>query len=50
MKEFAVPGAKSAMVICPGGGYHVKVNHEKDNIAAIFNAAGIAAYILDYRR
>ena len=49
VKEFAVPGAKSAMVICPGGGYHVKVNHEKDNIAAIFNAAGIAAYILDYR-
>ena len=49
VKEFAVPGARSAMVICPGGGYHVKVNHEKDNIAAIFEAAGIAAYILDYR-
>lgn len=49
VKEFAVPGATSAMVICPGGGYHVKVDHEKDNIAAIFTAAGIASYILDYR-
>ena len=49
VKEFAVAGAKSAMVICPGGGYKVKVDHEKDNIAAIFTAAGVAGYILDYR-
>ena len=49
VKEFPVPGARSAMLICPGGGYRVKVDHEKDNIAKIFVNAGIAAYILDYR-
>ena len=49
VKEFAVNGAKGALVIVPGGGYSCKVDHEKDNIAAIFNAAGIAGYVLDYR-
>ncbi len=49
VKEFAVPGAKGALVIIPGGGYSCKVDHEKDNIAALFNGAGIAGYVLDYR-
>jgi acetyl esterase/lipase len=49
VREFAVPGARSAMVICPGGGYGCKVDHEKDPIARIYEQAGIASYILDYR-
>ena len=49
VREFAVSGARSAMVICPGGGYGCKVDHEKDPIARIFERAGIAGYILDYR-
>ncbi|MBR3503095.1 MAG: alpha/beta hydrolase [Clostridia bacterium] len=49
VKEFTAPGAKGALVIVPGGGYSCKVDHEKDNIAAIFGAAGVAGYVLDYR-
>ena len=49
VREFAVSGARSAMVICPGGGYGCKVAHEKDPIAKIYEQAGIAGYILDYR-
>ena len=49
VREFAVSGARSAMVICSGGGYGCKVAHEKDPIAKIYEQAGIAGYILDYR-
>lgn len=47
--EYAVDGAKSAMVICPGGGYSCKVDHEKEPIADIYTRAGISCYVLDYR-
>lgn len=49
VKEYAVPGAKSAMIVCPGGGYGCKVDHEKEPVARVFNSAGISAYVLDYR-
>ncbi len=49
VREFAVPGARSAMVICPGGGYGCKVDHEKDPIAKLYEKEGIAGYVLDYR-
>ena len=49
VKEYAVPGAKSAMIVCPGGGYGCKVDAEKEPVVRVFNAAGISAYVLDYR-
>ena len=49
IKEFKVPGAPGAVVVVPGGGYVGKAPHEGDPIAEMLNAAGIPAYVLDYR-
>ncbi|MBU3743070.1 MAG: alpha/beta hydrolase [Sediminibacterium sp.] len=41
---------KSAIVICPGGAYaHLAWEKEGTVVAAIFNAAGIDAFVLRYR-
>lgn len=47
--EFAVPGSRGAVVVCPGGGYAMKADHEGAPIAEMLNRAGISAYVLDYR-
>jgi acetyl esterase/lipase len=40
----------SAVIICPGGGYHVLViNREGRKIAREFNNHGVAAFVLKYR-
>jgi acetyl esterase/lipase len=40
----------TAVIICPGGGYHVLVaGREGTKIAKAFNEAGIAAFVLKYR-
>ena len=49
LKPFPVPGARGAIVVCPGGGYVMKADHEGDPIARMLNFQGIAAYVLDYR-
>lgn len=49
VKAFPVEGARGAVVVCPGGGYAMKASHEGDPIARMLGAAGIAAYVLDYR-
>lgn len=49
LKSFPVDGARGAVVVCPGGGYCMKADHEGDPIARMLNAQGIAAYVLDYR-
>ena len=46
---YPMDGAKGAVVVCPGGGYCMKADHEGRAIAKMFNEAGIAAYVLDYR-
>ena len=46
---YPVDGAKGAVVICPGGGYCMKADHEGRDIAKMLNEAGVAAYVLDYR-
>ena len=41
---------KSAILICPGGGYsRVVVEHEGDEIAKAFNSIGVTAFMLKYR-
>ena len=47
--EFRVPGSRGAVVVCPGGGYEMKADHEGAPIAEMLNQAGISAYVLDYR-
>jgi acetyl esterase/lipase len=40
----------AAVIICPGGGYHVLlINREGRNIAREFNKRGVAAFVLKYR-
>lgn len=46
---YTVEGSKGAVVVCPGGGYHGRASHEGAHIARMFNAAGISAFVLDYR-
>jgi acetyl esterase/lipase len=50
---FLPPKEKSkgtAVIICPGGGYHVLVmSREGSEIARAFNKIGIAAFVLKYR-
>jgi acetyl esterase/lipase len=43
-------GARSAVVVCPGGGYGMlAVDHEGRQIAEWLNARGVAAFVLRYR-
>lgn len=46
--EYKVNESKSAVIVCPGGGYGGKADHEKGCIAEMFNKHGINAFTLDY--
>jgi len=39
----------AAMIVCPGGGYAVVVDHERQPVVDWLNARGIAAFLLVYR-
>lgn len=41
--------ARGAVIICPGGAYVQKVDHEKKPIADSMNRMGLHAFVLDYR-
>ena len=42
--------ARSAVVVCPGGGYvHLAMDHEGKQIAEWFNKLGVTAFVLQYR-
>lgn len=49
LTAFPVEGCENAVVVCPGGGYVMKAEHEGAPIAEMLNAHGIAAFVLDYR-
>lgn len=38
-----------AIVVCPGGGYHRRAEHEGEPIARWLNTLGISAFVVDYR-
>ena len=46
--EFKVNESKTAVIVCPGGGYGGKAGHEGAPIAEMFNEGGINAFVLDY--
>ena len=49
LAPFPADGARGAVIVCPGGGYHFKAPHEGEPIARMLNSQGIAAFVLDYR-
>ncbi len=49
MTYFPCAGAKSCIVIFPGGGYGIKADHEGSGYAEWLNSIGIAAFVVDYR-
>ena len=49
LEAYPVDGATTAVVVCPGGGYRMKAEHEGGPVAEALNRGGIAAYVLDYR-
>ena len=41
---------KTAVIICPGGGYGIiAAGHEGADVAKVFNNAGVTAFVLRYR-
>lgn len=46
--EYKVNDKKTAVIVCPGGGYFGKADHENEPIALMLNKGGINAYTLDY--
>jgi acetyl esterase/lipase len=47
---YPVNGAKTAVMVCPGGGYEfLSMDNEGDQICKWFNERGITAFILKYR-
>lgn len=49
LTAYPADGAPAAVVVCPGGGYAMKADHEGGPVAEMLNRGGIAAYVLDYR-
>ena len=49
LAAYPAEGSRGAVVVCPGGGYVMKADHEGAPIARMLNFQGIAAYVLDYR-
>ena len=41
--------AKGAVIVCPGGGYAGRADHEGKNVAEKFNELGFHAFVLQYR-
>ncbi len=46
--EYKVNDNKTAVIVCPGGGYGCKAEHEGEPIALMLNKGGINAFVLDY--
>jgi len=40
---------RGAVVVCPGGGYTMKADHEGEPIALWLNSIGLSAFVLNYR-
>ncbi|GHU70665.1 acetylesterase [Clostridia bacterium] len=40
---------RGAVIVCPGGGYVMKAEHEGTPIAEMINEAGVHAFVLSYR-
>jgi acetyl esterase/lipase len=43
------PAERGMVIVCPGGGYQMKADHEGEPVAHWLNSLGIHACVLDYR-
>ncbi|WP_426449324.1 alpha/beta hydrolase [Paenibacillus sp. S-38] len=43
------PGVKPAVIVCPGGGYARRADHEGEPVALWLNRLGISAFVVHYR-
>lgn len=47
---FLLPGkGNSCVIVCPGGAYAIRADHEGAPIAEMLNSNGISAFVLNYR-
>ncbi len=46
---YIVEGAKTAIVVCPGGAYWNRAEHEGNRIGEWLNTIGVSAFVLEYR-
>ncbi|MFS0727136.1 alpha/beta hydrolase [Paenibacillus sp. 1P07SE] len=49
LTPYLAAGATSAVIVCPGGGYARRADHEGEPIALWLNSLGITAFVLRYR-
>ncbi len=49
LSPFLVEHARAAVIVCPGGGYARRADHEGEPIARWLNQLGISAFVLRYR-
>ena len=42
-------GSRGAVIVCPGGGYRIKAEHEGAPVAEMIRKNGVSAFVLDYR-
>ena len=49
MRDFSLDNKSGAVIVCPGGGYCIRAEHEGIVIAKELNKAGISAFVLEYR-
>lgn len=46
---FICEGAKTAIVVCPGGGYTHRAPHEGNKVGEWLNSIGVSAFVVEYR-
>lgn len=46
---YIVEGAECCVVVCSGGGYSHKSDHEAEPVALWLNSLGVSTFVLDYR-
>ncbi|BBH18936.1 acetylesterase [Paenibacillus baekrokdamisoli] len=46
---YLIEGSNGAVIVCPGGGYGMRADHEGEPIALWLNSIGISAFVLRYR-
>ena len=49
LTPFYCSGAKTAIVVCPGGAYSERAAYEGNDVAAWLNTIGVTAFVLEYR-
>lgn len=49
LEPYIAEGSRGAVIVCPGGGYRIKAEHEGAPVAEMIRGNGVSAFVLDYR-